>query len=369
MMNAAKSRRLYKTFPADFARFAVVFSFGFLLLAPVAAFAETLKQYHEDVKVSNTLIENLLYPADDDEDSSAESRARLEQDTLKRIRNRLPATETVEWQGGSVETDNRWLAESLDKFERTPSTDNARGEILIEIADRLEAIERKIGELEKPPVSSRSKDEDKQKLAEILRREEYQKPPEKKEPSLAEKIQKQIADWLESIFPRPNITPSTNIDFQPLSVVLQILLYALILGIIAFVVYRFTPFFAKKFRRRETNEKKERVILGERLADDETAQNLFSEAENLARRGDLRGAIRKGYIALLCDLSDRRMIRLSHHKTNRDYLRDVRSKTELYQNMNGLTLNYERHWYGFDEANAADWENFRDGYRRAVREN
>ncbi len=364
-MNAVQHRQFCKKLSAGSPRLAVIFLLGFLLLTPAATFAETLKQYHEDVKVSNTLIENLLYPDDDDE-SSSESLARLEQDTLKRIRGRLPATETVEWQGGSVETDNRWLAEKLDKFEQTPPTNDKRGEILIEIADRLEAIEVKLNELEKPPVSTRTKDEDKQKLAEILRREEYQKPAEKKEPSLAEKIQKQIAEWLEAIFPRPNITPSVPGDFQSLSFVLQIVLFALLLGVIAFVVYRFAPFFAKRFRSRETKEKKERVILGERLADDETAHNLFAEAENLARLGDLRGAIRKGYIALLCDLSDRQVIRLSQHKTNRDYLRDVRQKNELYQNMNGLTLNYERHWYGFDEAETTDWENFRDGYRKAV---
>lgn len=337
---------------------------GLLSFFPVSTFAETLAQYHEDVKVSNTLIQNLLDP--DDEDESSESRARLESDSLKRIRNRLPANEKVEWQSITVETDNLWLTEKLNKFEQTTTNDVKRRDILIEVGERLEAIEKKLGELENPSVSTRTKDEDKQKLAEILRREEYQKPVEKKEPSLVERIQKQIAKWLEKIFPRPNITPSTDVDFQPFSVVLQVLLYALILGVIAFVVYKFAPFFVKKFCRLERKEKGERVILGERLAADETAHNLFADAENLARSGDLRGAIRKGYIALLCDLSDRQIIRLSQHKTNRDYLRDVRQQTELYQNMNGLTLNYERHWYGFDEAETMDWENFRDGYRQAV---
>ena len=133
------------------------------------------------------------------------------------------------------------------------------------------------------------------------------------------------------------------------------------------MIYRFAPFFIKRFRSRETNEKKERVILGERLADNETAQNLFDEAENLARQGNLRGAIRKGYIALLCELSDRKIIGLSQHKTNRDYLRDVRKQNELYQNMSGLTLNFERHWYGFEEARESDWENFKRDYQKAVK--
>ncbi|CAN5138744.1 hypothetical protein BH20ACI1_BH20ACI1_08010 [soil metagenome] len=108
------------------------------------------------------------------------------------------------------------------------------------------------------------------------------------------------------------------------------------------------------------------MILGERLSENETAQNLFNQAEQLAREGDLRGAIRKGYIALLCELSDRKIIGLAQHKTNRDYLRDVRTKRELYENMNGLTSNFERHWYGFDNAEITDWEEFRQNYKKAV---
>jgi hypothetical protein len=81
----------------------------------------------------------------------------------------------------------------------------------------------------------------------------------------------------------------------------------------------------------------------------------------------LRGAIRKGYIALLCELADRKVIGLSRHKTNRDYLRDVLGKNELYQNMNGLTSNFERHWYGFESAEEKDWEEFRNGYKRIIK--
>ncbi|MET0754323.1 MAG: DUF4129 domain-containing protein, partial [Pyrinomonadaceae bacterium] len=165
--------------------------------------------------------------------------------------------------------------------------------------------------------------------------------------------------------PTPNINPSAA-GFQSVSLVMQIVLYAVILGLIGFLIYRFAPFLASRFRRREKREKKERVILGERIAADETADNLFSEAELLARDGNMRGAIRKGYIALLCELSDRKVIGLSRHKTNRDYLRDVRKKRELYENMSGLTSNFERHWYGFEEAEEKDWEEFRNGYRKAV---
>ncbi|MCY7375907.1 MAG: hypothetical protein LH472_08025 [Pyrinomonadaceae bacterium] len=362
-LNAAERRLFFNISSINSFCFISILLFGFVLFSPVSIFAETLAEYRADVKASNTLIQNLLYP--DDEDSTFDDFAKLERELLKQIRRRIPASEKIEWQGATVETNNRWLVEKLDKFEQTPETDDKRWDVLTEVGERLEAITEKLDELENPAAATRTKDEDKRKLAEILRREEYQKPVAKDE-SWSQKIQRKIEEWLLKMFPRPNVSPSSSAGFESFSFVLQMLLYALILGVIGFVIYRFAPFFVKQLRGREKREQKERVILGERLAADETAQNLFAEAENLARAGNLRGAIRQGYIALLCDLSDKKIIGLSQNKTNRDYLRDVRRQNELYQNMSGLTVNYERHWYGFDEAEAADWENFRNGYQKAV---
>lgn len=360
-MRAAENKFSSKKYFANALRLTAISAFVIFLVFPVSALARTAAEYGRDVKAANLLIQNLLYP--DTETTDFDNFADLERKNLKEIRTLIPPTEKIEWQGVSVETDNRWLTQKLDEFEQTEN--EKRWNILTEVGERLKAVEVKLNELDNPATATRSKDEDKQKLSEILRREEYQKPVEQ-EPSLAEKIQKKITEWIDSIFPRPKVAPSTPTDFQPLASVLQIIVFALILGVIAFVIYRFAPFFVRRFQSRESKKKESRVILGERLAEDETAQNLFAEAENLARSGDLRGAIRKGYIALLCDLSDRQIVRLSQHKTNRDYLRDVRKKAELYQNMNNLTLNYERHWYGFDEAEISDWEHFRDGYQRAV---
>jgi hypothetical protein len=148
----------------------------------------------------------------------------------------------------------------------------------------------------------------------------------------------------------------------------MIVIFVLVLALIGFLLYKFAPLIGFKVRHRTKKEKKDRVILGERLAADENAGSLFSEAERLARDGNLRQAIRKGYIALLCELSDRKLIGLAQHKTNRDYLRDVRRRHALYQNMSGLTDNFERHWYGFENADEKDWEEFRRTYKKAVGE-
>jgi hypothetical protein len=339
--------------------------FCFLLL-PVHGFAKTLAEYREGVKSAGNFTEELLDYVSDVLDEG-EKDAEYERGVLAELRKTLPVTEKIEWEGTSVETGNQWLEAKLKAFEEETKDWEKRRIILTEISERLSAIEKQIDQLEKPALAAaeRSKDEEKRKLGEILRREEYQKPAEQQE-SWFERMQKKVRDWFNEKFPRTNVPESTTRGLSSLSFGLQVLLYALVLGFIAFLIYRFAPFFADRFRRGKKEEKEERIILGEKLAANEDAQTLFDEAEAMAHSGNLRGAIRKGYIALLCELSDRKLIGLAQHKTNRDYLRDVRKKGELYQNMNGLTVSFERHWYGFDDANEADWNEFKQIYQKTI---
>ena len=329
----------------------------FLFFAQV--FAATLSEYKEAV----------AHLKDDAAAIIAGGMGGKEQEDYEReffgeIRELLPAKDRIEWEGASLETDNQWIFDKIEHLatEKNPSR---REEIFTEIYERLAAIEQKIAELEKAAAAERTKDENKQKLAEILRREEYRKPEERGE-SFLQRIYREFTEWLKKNFPRLNIPESSSGGFESVSFILQLLLYALVLGIIGFLIYRFMPFFAGKFRGRESREKRDRVILGEKVSAREDARSLFDEAERLAREGNTRQAIRKGYISLLCELSDRKIVRLAQHKTNRDYLRDVRKRDELFRDMRGLTNNYERHWYGFDEASETDWEEFRAGYREAV---
>ena len=358
-----KDNRLHNFLPEKFAFGAAIFLLVFFALSATIS-ARTLAKYRGAVREAKLATQSLLAP--DVEDESFGDYQKRTRATLAQIRRDIPVSERIEWQNQTFETNNQWLADRLDKFEKEPANSPKREAFLNEISERLDALEASLDELENSVAATRSKDEDKQKLAEILRREEYQKP-EAAEESLFYKIYRRIMEWLDGIFPKPNIPePNPDNNFQSLSFVLQMLLYAVILGIIGFFIYRLAPFFLERSRRFEKSERKERVILGERLSANETSANLYDEAENLARSGDLRGAIRKGYIALLFELSERKIIALQQNKTNRDYLRDVRKKENLYENMRGLTRNYERHWYGFSEAAPRDWEEFRRDYQKTV---
>lgn len=339
----------------------------FVLLLSFSVFAKSLSEYRKGVETAEITVAELVSHLYDIEEGISEPDAVYERGQIEKIRNALPNSERIEWQGSIVETGNQWLNEKLDNFSTEKPDSPKREEILIEISERLASLSLKLKELEAPPVSGRAKDEEKQKLSEILKREEYQKPEEKQK-SLFEQWYEKVMKWLEDKMPTPNL-PTGNSNSPSLmsaASILQFVLYAVIIGIILFIIYKFAPFFITKFKKREKREKKERVILGEKIAANQDSSTIFDEAENLARQGNLRDAIRKGYIALLCELSDRKVIGLAHYKTNRDYLRDVRKKNKIYENMNGLTASYEKHWYGFESPDEEDWSEFRQKYQQTV---
>jgi hypothetical protein len=338
----------------------------FILFPPVSIYAKSLADYQKSIRIAQDSVDELSIHFASNEDKTIEKNVEYERELIRLIRTNLPATEKIEWQGSSIETGNRWLSDKLDDFQREENPAK-RAEILTAASERLSGLQEKIVELENSSVSDRAKDDDKRKLAEILSREDYRKP-EQNEESLLQKWGRQLIEWLESVFPRPNFPVAEPTGFQSFSLVLQILVYALVAGVTGFTLYKFAPFFIGKYRSKEKPEKKERVILGERIAANESAENLFGEAEKLAREGNPRAAIRKGYIAVLCDLSDKKIIGLAQHKTNRDYLRDVRKRSAIYENMNGLTDRFERHWYGFQSADDEDWSEFRQEYKKVVSE-
>ena len=287
--------------------------------------------------------------------------------TLNYVRQQLPAGQKVELQNGEFDIDNSWLEASLKEIEAAPR--EKQSELLQAAGERLGAIEQRLRELEAAQAAARSKSEDKQKLEEILRRPEFQKPQEEKEKSVLEKWYEAFAKWLESLFPRrpPQPAGEPPADLAPVGTILNYLVIALALGIIGFNVWRVVmPLVGNNLRLKKPKKKEPRVILGEQLAPDATAEDLLTQADGLAQNGEIRAAIRKGYIALLCELNDRKILGLARHKTNRDYLRDVRQRQEIFQPMRILTGSFERHWYGSAPAEENDWQEFRGRYREIV---
>jgi hypothetical protein len=336
-----------------------------LLAAAGRVDGTTLANYRERVANAATALERLkLSYAEQDLSLRQQSIAA----TVAQVRANLPAKEAVVSNGERVEVDNAWLQDALRDYEKTDWADQRTAEALARIAERLRALEARLIEVETgKPADMASKDDNKARLAEILRRPEFNQKAD--EGSALERLWIRFINWLVGLLQRlfPQAKPIQPGTAQALSNIAQILVVVVALAVIAFVAWKLLPGYLRDRPKKKAKKREARIVLGERLEPDQTAADLFAEAESLAHSGDLRAAIRKAYIALLCELGDRKLISLAQHKTNRDYLNAVRDKTHLYGSMRPLTVSFENHWYGFVPVGESDWHTFRHGYQQALK--
>lgn len=281
---------------------------------------------------------------------------------LENVRKLLPMKERVESAGGEVEVDNSWLHTALDECAKLQENDK-RAAALRSASQRLRALEARLAETEGSQAATQDKDAERGRLNTILRDPEFNKPPKG---NAIQRIIADIREWLIRHWPRFGGGPAAS---PRLSLLAQIIIIALCVFVIAYVARRIWSGRARELKSLRLR-RRPRVILGERLDPDATPADLLAAAERLARTGDLRGAIRKAYVALLCGLGDGGVIRLAQHKTNRDYLDAVRrsASEHLYTEMLPLTRGFEQHWYGLRDASAADWDEYNARCRQALRQ-
>ena len=286
-----------------------------------------------------------------------------EQATFERVRALLPPKEKVEWGGGVLEVDNSWLYASLEEDRRAADKEK-RAHALRSAAARLRALDARLAEAEGGVGAGRDRDAERGRLNAILRDPQFNRGAQRG--NALQRLVRDIIEWILRHLPNmPSVAPGTNPGVSQLA---QVLVFALCLAAVAFVAWRV-------WRRRAERPKSlrlkrgPRVVLGERVEAEQTAADLLDEAERLARPGDLRGAIRKAYIALLCELGDRGVVGLAQHKTNRDYLEAVRrgNRPRLYSELMPLTFDFELHWYGLHDASETDWDDFRTRCRQALK--
>jgi hypothetical protein len=322
--------------------------------------AATLETYRRQVGEAAQMLEAL--PQWRKVESEAHYARRVAA-TLQHVQETLLPVQTIESNGAGVTVDNKWLAEALSRYEQMPAADaSGRAAELAQLTERLQALDERLAELDAKAQSGASKDEEKKKLEGILRRPEYGEPSD--EGSALGRLWQRFLKWWRSLFPKQtDLAPERSSTASGLA---QIFVIALTLAVIVYLLWKFTPMFRRKSWSGKPEARGARIVLGERLGPEQTSADLLAEAEALARAGDLRAAIRKGYIALLCELGDRKIIGLAQHKTNRDYLRAVRQIEPLHGQMQQLTHSFEHHWYGYAPATENDWNAFRSGFQRAV---
>ena len=335
----------------------LILSLALVLFCANATFAISLDEYRDHVKQAIGALD-LIHVSDEGQTQSQQNDFIAA--NLRRAREALPPHETIHWDGVDMRTDNSWLDDELREFEKLSTSDPNRALTLDRILERLQALEERLAEIDKavrtsPPGKAEMKD----RLGTILQRNEYAKTAEAE--SALTRLLRGASRWISSLMPKNKVAnPGETRAISRLSAIFAVVLA---LAALAYALRLLAPRLLHNRRARKTKARA-RVVLGEQLEPNQSATDLLAEAEALARAGDLRGAIRRGYIALLVELADRKIVSLAQHKTNRDYLRGLRGIEGLYLNMLALTNNFEQHWYGLVPADESDWVAFRAGYKK-----
>ncbi len=282
-------------------------------------------------------------------------------ETMTAIKQLIPAQEDVEANGQNIRTSNFWIHESADVIIKNAFGDEEQvRSMLIEFADKLFLLEQRVG----ASLNAGAMQVQRARLESILERREYL-PEEKKESAIYKRLNnllKQTVIFLVRIFgggnSRVGSSGSGSIAGFRIAIIL-VLLAAASFGLVKLLR-----------RRRNRGDKKDddvREVFGEELPDDITADELLANANKLARDGDFRSAIRRAYIALLCELEQRGKVRLHRAKTNRDYLDEVKPEQSLYPTFSVMTGAFEHVWYGRESATESEFDDFLTLYRETVR--
>lgn len=332
----------------------------FVLLFATIVCGIPLTEYHRRIQQSVNALDTLTQT---EEEESESQRAGRISSTISEIRLAVPRSAKVDWDGTSFNVDNGWLDEELKRYEGMQAEDSGRSDLLDGIIERLQAIDERLTEIDnQKTAAAANKAETRARLNEILHRPEYSRTVVQE--SALSRLWRRFMHWLKNLFPEAK--PLQPGRATAVSRFAQVFVVLLALAVIVYAVRAFAPRFVRRRRTGKKAKAEARVVLGERLEQDQSSSDLLAEAEALARDGNLRAAIRKAYIALLVELGDRKVISLAQYKTNRDYLRDVHEIELLHRNLKTLTQSFERHWYGFAQTNENDWLAFRSGYTEAL---
>src|SRR2546423_6781966 len=128
-------------------RMTVRLGLAFLLIIVCAelSLAIPLAEYRERVRRAEGALESLAM-IDEDEDEQAYALRRAS--TLRSVRQIIPPSETVEWNGTKIQVDNAWLDTALKDYEKLGADDPRRTDTLARITERLHALDERLNEIE-----------------------------------------------------------------------------------------------------------------------------------------------------------------------------------------------------------------------------
>jgi hypothetical protein len=319
-----------------------------ILAASHARAAATLLDYENRVFRAAEQVERIKADAEYSEEG------------IEHIQELLPNSETVYMNSQMIKVDNSWLHTLITRYQLEKDA-QLRLAMLTEAGGRLRALDDHLREIELSRITEAEQNNPRLKAQEILNRPEFKPKRQNKVVAFIKGIWDSIANFISELFRAVGRLLGQLFGSTTEGSWLSIVFVILVLGGFAFLVARAIRK-AKPRRRRP----KKRTILGEEIDAGTTAEALAERAYATAREGDFRNAIRKLYIAILYELSERRLIELEESATNREYLARLSGKGALTKAMAYMTDRFDYFWYGMFPTTGEDFSAYLARYREAV---
>lgn len=318
-----------------------------LLLAADISVAATLLNYEHRVVRAAEQIERIKADKAYDEEG------------ISYIKRLLPRSEQIEFEGRETPADNTWLHVVLDSYTAQKDPQQ-RAALLNEAVGRLRALDAHLRRAE--AEASGQVGDPRDKIRDILSRPAFQPEQETAVGAFVKRILRKVRGFVGEIYAA--LTRLLERLFGAGSgggwisnlVLIVVLAAAVIVGLR----------FAANLRRPQTRRKKTRLVLGDEVAADATSRELADAGLAAARAGDFRTAVRKLYVSLLYELSERNLIELEDSATNREYLRKASGLSGLAAPMGYLTERFDYVWYGMFPSSGDDFATYLVRYEEAM---
>lgn len=181
----------------------------------------------------------------------------------------------------------------------------------------------------------------KDQLDDILSRSQYQweTEPESTAPSLWERIQNRLLDFLIRLLPEGAGTANAVIY---IGAIIGAVLLAVVLALIA---RTFLRNLAADSAAGQEEEDTAAISAGD----------ARKQADQLSAAGDYRSAVRYLYLSALHALDEHGHLRYDRARTNREYLRTVSGRPALAESLRQVVDVFDAVWYGYKPLDAATY--------------
>lgn len=318
-----------------------------LILAAEASAASTMLNYEHRVVRAAEQIERIKADRDYGEEG------------INYIKRLLPRSEGIEFENRETTVDNTWLHVLLDSYpaEKDPQQSIAR---LNEAVGRLRALDDHLRRADGADPNEAAGPRD--KIREILSRPAYQPEQETAVGAFVRRVLRKVRGFVGEVYSALARLLERVFGASANGGWISNLMLIVVLAAAVIVAARL----ARKLRRPQTKRKKTRLVLGEEIAADGTSRELAEAGLAAARAGDFRTAVRKLYVSLLYELSERNLIELEESATNHEYLSKASRLSGLASPMRYLTDRFDYVWYGMFPSSEEDFAAYRARYDEAM---